>query len=77
MTNQYELRHDYDNGETSYYFNSTKPFGELWEIVNDWSDELSEELKALCEKLGINFEPWKEETLTLLNYEEPDFINID
>lgn len=77
MKNQYCLRHEYDGGEENYHFTSSKSYDELLEIIGGWNAPMNEELEALCDKLNINYEPWKGEHLTFSIFEDPRFVDID
>lgn len=79
MTNKYVIKHEHREGDTHYYFTSSRDFQEVQDMVDQWGEsEVSPECKQICDALDITFEPWKDEFLSVELYEEPsEFIDLD
>ncbi len=88
--NHFIIMHDHKYGEDSVHFNTNFTYEELDNVIGPFfgagGNGLSEDVynfyqksacKKLCDALGIDFEPWREDEFIELHVFDENIINLD
>lgn len=76
MKTKYTLIHAHRFGTTVFHFHTLQPLSKVSTWVPPYSEEPTEEQQKFLDLLGVDYEA-RDEALDVMEYEEPEFIDVD